>query len=210
VTIEFRRGNLADWLASSEVLAAGQPGLAIDTGEVRYGNGSDVWANLPTRRGALGGLAALDASGQVLDGSGTPVTGGSGGSGGTPGTGSVGTTQLAPGAVTNAKVADGAVTDAKVATGISADKLVSGTTNKVYTATEQTKVAKVPADTTAALAGKTDPAALAAALTALASGGGGYGFTIYAARTAAQGVPTPAQCAAAGYPDGVFFTVDPA
>jgi hypothetical protein len=63
---------------------------------------------------------------------------------------------------TGATPADGSVTNAKVATGaaISADKLANGTTNKVYTATEQAKLAGIAS---AATANSTDATLLARA-----------------------------------------------
>jgi len=55
--------------------------------------------------------------------------------------GEVGATELAASAVTNVKVAAAAAIDA--------DKLASGTTNKVFTATEQTKLTGVEESATA-------------------------------------------------------------
>ena len=54
--IQFRRGTRAAWLASSQVLADGQPGTARDTGETRVGNGINLWKDLPDP------LATIDAS----------------------------------------------------------------------------------------------------------------------------------------------------
>lgn len=42
------RGTDAEWQASGSPLHAGQLGYATDTGDVRMGNGTDLWANLPT------------------------------------------------------------------------------------------------------------------------------------------------------------------
>ncbi len=47
MAIQLKRGLKSAWLASMLVLKGGQPGVALDTGEVRYGNGSDVWSDLP-------------------------------------------------------------------------------------------------------------------------------------------------------------------
>jgi len=57
--------------------------------------------------------------------------------------GSVVTTKIADGAVTAAKIANVVITNAHVATNaaINADKLAAGTTNKMFTATEKTKLA---------------------------------------------------------------------
>ena len=47
--IQLRRSTTeAGWLASVIVLASGEPGVAIDTGEVRVGDGVNVWSALPS------------------------------------------------------------------------------------------------------------------------------------------------------------------
>lgn len=45
--IQLRKGLRADWLASSVVLANGEPGFATDTGDLRIGDGVHTWSNLP-------------------------------------------------------------------------------------------------------------------------------------------------------------------
>lgn len=44
--IQHKRGTQAAWLASPVVLAPGQLGVALDTGESRVGDGTHTWANL--------------------------------------------------------------------------------------------------------------------------------------------------------------------
>jgi hypothetical protein len=41
-----RVGTAAEWAASSLVLAAGERGIASDTGEERFGDGTNVWTGL--------------------------------------------------------------------------------------------------------------------------------------------------------------------
>lgn len=56
--IQLRHLDTAsDWESSSFVLAQGEAGVALDTGEARFGNGSDVWENLPTSNGGVKSVA---------------------------------------------------------------------------------------------------------------------------------------------------------
>jgi glycerophosphoryl diester phosphodiesterase len=57
--IQVRRGTTAQWVASSRVLAAGELGLDTDTGVLKVGNGTDLWADLPTTSAA--DVAVLEA-----------------------------------------------------------------------------------------------------------------------------------------------------
>jgi len=43
----LRRDTTAGWAASGAILAAGEPGVNTDNGEMKIGNGRDTWANLP-------------------------------------------------------------------------------------------------------------------------------------------------------------------
>lgn len=65
--IRLRRGTRAEWLGSSRVLADGEPGVAIDTGEVRFGNGTATWANLPTAAASSSGsqIVVVDSYAQA-------------------------------------------------------------------------------------------------------------------------------------------------
>ena len=48
---DVRSGTSAEWLASSLVLGLGELGVAEDTGEVRVGDGTNAWGDLPRRDG---------------------------------------------------------------------------------------------------------------------------------------------------------------
>lgn len=58
-TIQLRRDTAAQWASKNPVLAAGEPGLATDTGVVKYGNGVTPWNSLPTQQAATGGQSFL-------------------------------------------------------------------------------------------------------------------------------------------------------
>lgn len=45
--IRFRRGSAASWAAANPVLEQGEPGLEVDTGVFKIGDGSTPWASLP-------------------------------------------------------------------------------------------------------------------------------------------------------------------
>jgi hypothetical protein len=47
----------AEWLASDFILARGEAGIALDTGEARYGNGSDRWVDLPETQNPVESVA---------------------------------------------------------------------------------------------------------------------------------------------------------
>ncbi len=44
--LQLRRGTAAEWSASNPVLRAGEPGYALDTGELRIGDGTTAWNSL--------------------------------------------------------------------------------------------------------------------------------------------------------------------
>lgn len=45
--IQLRRDTAANWASANPVLAAGEPGLEIDTALLKYGDGSTPWVDLP-------------------------------------------------------------------------------------------------------------------------------------------------------------------
>jgi hypothetical protein len=115
-TIRFRRAaSAADWLASSLILSPGEPGFALDTGELRIGNGVQTWANLPSPSAAASQWNSI---------TGKPTT--------------------FPPSLNS--ITDGHVT---VNANINADKLADGTTRKLLTATERTKLTGIAAGATA-------------------------------------------------------------
>jgi hypothetical protein len=54
--IQIRRDTAANWTASNPVLAIGEPGLEIDTGSIKYGNGVTAWNSLPYSSSPLSAL----------------------------------------------------------------------------------------------------------------------------------------------------------
>lgn len=62
--IQFRRDVLTDWEAVDPVLAEGEPGLVLDPGtrqtvELRFGDGTSVFTDLPSFSSGGGGSAVL-------------------------------------------------------------------------------------------------------------------------------------------------------
>jgi hypothetical protein len=51
VRFRVRQDTAAGWSASNPVLVAGEPGLEIDTGKIKYGDGVRNWATLPYSSG---------------------------------------------------------------------------------------------------------------------------------------------------------------
>lgn len=45
--IRVKRALAADWVAVNPILAQGEPGLELDTGRVKYGDGIRTWNNIP-------------------------------------------------------------------------------------------------------------------------------------------------------------------
>lgn len=63
--IQVRRDTTANWLLNKDVIPAeGEPCLDLDTGLVKYGNGTDTYENLPV----AGGMAATHYEGIKQDG----------------------------------------------------------------------------------------------------------------------------------------------
>lgn len=52
--IQLRGGTASQWTTANPVLAAREPGLETDTGKVKYGNGTDIWDDLPYAGGGGG------------------------------------------------------------------------------------------------------------------------------------------------------------
>jgi hypothetical protein len=44
--IQARRGTAAQWTAADPVLTAGEPGLELDTGKIKFGDGTTPWSGL--------------------------------------------------------------------------------------------------------------------------------------------------------------------
>jgi hypothetical protein len=45
--LQFRRGTSAEWAAANPVLAAGEPGVDLDTGDLKIGDGTTAWSSMP-------------------------------------------------------------------------------------------------------------------------------------------------------------------
>lgn len=73
-SIQFLRGTAAAWVSDNRVLEAGKPGVETDTGQMKLGNGTDAWNDLPY----VGeGLVVGGGSGTVTSIATTsPITGG--------------------------------------------------------------------------------------------------------------------------------------
>lgn len=47
VILQLRIGSAAQWAASTRILKAGEPGVETDTGRIKIGDGTNLWAGLP-------------------------------------------------------------------------------------------------------------------------------------------------------------------
>ena len=63
VQIQLRRGEAALWTSANPILAEGEAGLEVDTGKLKFGNGTDAWADLPYF--TAGGGAVDSVNGQT-------------------------------------------------------------------------------------------------------------------------------------------------
>lgn len=46
LTFKLRRDDVFDWVQKNPILAEGEPGLELDTGRVKYGDGVKTWLQL--------------------------------------------------------------------------------------------------------------------------------------------------------------------
>lgn len=64
-TFKLRRDVAADWVRKNPILAEGEPGYEVDTGQLRIGNGFHTWLQLepffPGRPLSSGGGASDEA-----------------------------------------------------------------------------------------------------------------------------------------------------
>jgi hypothetical protein len=68
-TVPLRSATTAEWAASTLVLGVGELGVNTDTGEVRSGDGTNVWSSLPRHDGAKArGTAVLVAGTKQVTG----------------------------------------------------------------------------------------------------------------------------------------------
>ena len=44
--LQVRRDTASNWLSTNPVLSQGEPGLEVDTGRIKYGNGTSDWNTL--------------------------------------------------------------------------------------------------------------------------------------------------------------------
>ena len=51
ISIRVRRKTSSQWSSLMEIIPLGEPCFALDTGEMRIGNGVDVWNNLQSAAG---------------------------------------------------------------------------------------------------------------------------------------------------------------
>lgn len=81
VFFKWRSGTASQWTAANPVLGKGEPGYESDTGQFKLGDGTTAWSSLTyaavttasgdtryilaTAKGAINGVATLDASGKV-------------------------------------------------------------------------------------------------------------------------------------------------
>ena len=75
--IQLRRGWASDWTATNPVLSPGEPGVEMDTGKMKFGNGTTPWNDLPytAQDGAAGPPGEQGEDGFVLSATPPPDTG---------------------------------------------------------------------------------------------------------------------------------------
>lgn len=63
---KLRRGTAGEWAVTNPVLADGEPGIETDTGQVKFGNGADSWADRPytTDYATSGAVSAVFVAGR--------------------------------------------------------------------------------------------------------------------------------------------------
>jgi hypothetical protein len=52
IQFQLRRGSAADWAGANPVLAAGEPGVDLDSRRLKVGDGATPWQMLPYAIGA--------------------------------------------------------------------------------------------------------------------------------------------------------------
>lgn len=60
VQLKIRRGTALEWAQDDPILEAGEPGVEVDTGVLKVGNGQDAWTILPAITGGGGAGGAVD------------------------------------------------------------------------------------------------------------------------------------------------------
>ena len=63
--IQIRRSTAAQWISANPILTAGEPGLELDTGKGKYGDGVTHWINLGYSWALLGGGPSGPAGGSL-------------------------------------------------------------------------------------------------------------------------------------------------
>ena len=64
--IQLRRDTAANWATINPVLSQGEPGLEVDTGKIKYGNGSTAWLSLAYSGGDAYKPATHTATGRAV------------------------------------------------------------------------------------------------------------------------------------------------
>lgn len=82
LTIQLRRGFAAEWTSSNPVLAAGEPGVELDTLRLKLGDGGTPWNSLPYILDEDAVQAMIDAAIANGGGGGAPGQDGAGWTGG--------------------------------------------------------------------------------------------------------------------------------
>ena len=70
-TFKLRRGQLQEWESKNPILAAGEPGFALDANILKIGNGANTWTELPAINGGAsispdGSSITYDAAGSLI------------------------------------------------------------------------------------------------------------------------------------------------
>lgn len=71
LTIQFKRARAVRWASVNPILSEGEPGLEMDTGRVKYGDGVTRWNDLPYA--TSGGGETVDLTSHINSTSPHPV-----------------------------------------------------------------------------------------------------------------------------------------
>lgn len=138
--IQLRRDTGANWTAANTVLSAGEVGIDRTTGAFKIGDGTTAWASLPSYlSGGMDAETVRDTIAVALVGTGLVSVSAND---------AADTITITTTATANAT--DAALRDRSTHTGTqSADTLTDGSTNRLYTSAEKTKLSGVATAATA-------------------------------------------------------------